>query len=60
VIVSEGCLWWQGSPGLEDLPYLDLELSSAAKQIYVQFYESKLNTWGKYGADIYDEFIKML
>jgi hypothetical protein len=26
---------------------------------FVQFYKSKLNIWGKYGIDIYDEFIKM-
>ena len=26
---------------------------------FVKFYESKLNIWGKYGNDIYDEFIEM-
>ena len=32
---------------------------AALRKKFVQFYNSKLNIWGKFGVDIYDEFIRM-
>ena len=32
---------------------------AALRNKFVKFYKSRLNIWGKYGNDIYDEFIKM-
>ena len=32
---------------------------AALRNKFVKFYKSKLNIWGKYGSDIYDEFIEM-
>ena len=32
---------------------------AALRNKFVKFYKSRLNIWGKYGSDIYDEFIEM-
>ena len=32
---------------------------AALRNKFVKFYKSKFNIWGKYGSDIYDEFIEM-
>jgi hypothetical protein len=31
---------------------------AALRKKFVQFYNSKLNIWGKFGVDIYDEFCR--
>ena len=32
---------------------------AALRNKFVKFCKSRLNIWGKYGSDIYDEFIEM-
>ena len=32
---------------------------AALRKKFVQFYNSKLNVWGKFGVDIYDDFNRM-
>ena len=35
------------------------KFKAALRNKFVKFYKSRLNIWGKYGSDIYDEFIEM-
>ena len=32
---------------------------AALRNKFIKFYKSRLNVWGKYGVDIYDEFMMM-
>ena len=42
------------------LPFYEQGFKLAAlRNKFVKFYKSKLNIWGKYGSDIYDDFIEM-